>query len=224
MKRTIELHKSLTPIEVLQTRKRFGIHAVLATVLVVFAALSTGWAQVPACAEGKLSDYEKLSRSGCLIGDKQFFDFQYQQGVGGLPSAAISVTPGTTPITDDPGILFEGKWAAMSHDSYVSYTVAAIPNGRRINGASLEMQFGQITGPGKASVTTELCPINEAGQSCGTKKVELQVVLSDDGKRKATDIAKFQQPQTEIRVTTPVEVSPGKGGDVELGGFMTVFQ
>lgn len=224
MKRTTELHNSPAPIELAQPRNCFSVNRVLTSILVVFAALSAASAQVPACAEGKLSYYEKLGPAGCMIGDKQFFNFQYRQGVGGLPSTAISVTPGTTPVTDDPGILFEGKWASMSRDSYVSYTVAAVPRGRPISGASLEMQFGQITGPGKATVITELCPMNQVDQSCGNTRLELQVVLSGDGQRKATDTGKFQQAQTEVRVRTPLEVSPGKGGDVELGGFMTVFQ
>jgi hypothetical protein len=172
----------------------------------------------------KLSDYEKLSASGCLIGDKQFLNFQYHQGAGGLPANAISLTPGTTPNTNDPAILFEGKWAAAASDSYVSYMVATTYQGRPINGVSLEMQFGQITGSGKASVTADLCAANGADVNCGAQKMELQVVLSADGSRKAMDSAHFQQPQTEIRVMTPVAVSPGKGGSVELDGFMTVFQ
>jgi len=210
--------------QALPPRKRRALDKLLAAVLLIFATLSIARAQVPQCAEGKLSDYEKMSAAGCLIGDKLFYNFQYHQGAGGLPSSAISVTPGTTPITNDPGILFEGKWASAARDSYVSYIVAAIPQGRPIKGASLEMQFGQITGPGKASVIADLCPADDLDGSCGAQKVQLQVVLSADGHRKATDTALFQRPQTQVHVTTPVDVAPGKGGNVELGGFMTVFQ
>jgi hypothetical protein len=181
-------------------------------------------AQVPECTQAHLSDYEKLNAAGCLIGDKQFLNFQYHQGIGGPASDAISLTPGTTPGANDPAILFEGKWASAASDSYMSYMVATTYKGRPINGASLEMQLGQITGAGKASVIADLCAADGAAVNCGAQKLELQVVLSDDGKRKASDTAHFQQPQTEVRVRTPVNVAPGKGGDVELDGFMTVFQ
>jgi hypothetical protein len=206
------------------TLQRASVRKLLASSLFVIASLSAAFAQIAECPLGKLSDYEKLSPAGCQIGDKRFFNFQYHQGTGGLPSAAISVTPGTIPITNDPGILLEGKWAAASRDSYVSYIVATMPKGKPIKGASLEMQFGQITGSGKASVIADLCAADEAELTCGAQRMKLQVVLSADGKRKATDTAQFSQPQIEIRVTTPVDVSPGKGGNVELGGFMTIFQ
>jgi hypothetical protein len=224
MRTTIALIRKTIGIDSIHSWKPIIVRTLLATVLLGFATLSIAQAQVPDCAPGKLSDYEKLNAAGCLIGDKQFLNFQYHQGIGGLPSNAISVTPGTTAGTNDPAILFEGKWASAASDSYMSYMVATTYKGRPINGASLEMQLGRITGAGKASVIADLCAADGADVKCGAQKVELQIVLSADGKRKAMDTAHFQQPQTEVRVRTPVNVAPGKGGAVELDGFMTVFQ
>jgi hypothetical protein len=192
--------------------------------LLGLATLSLANAQVPDCAPGKLSDYEKLGAAGCLIGDKKFSNFQYHQGPSGLPSDAILVTPGTTPETDDPGILFEGKWVSASGESFVSYIVEVQPHGKPITGASLEMQFGQITGTGKAAVAADLCPVDGVAQSCGPQKIELQVVLTASGSKKPTDKGQFNDPQQQIRVVTPVDVSPGSGGTAELDSFMTVFR
>ena len=129
-----------------------------AAALLVFALLSLAAAQVPDCAPGKLSDYEKLAAQGCLIGDKRFSDFRYHQASDGLPSDSISVTPGTVPDSDDPALLIEATWVAPSYQgSFVSCTVAVQPNGKPIGGATLEMQFGQITGTGEAKVVAELC-------------------------------------------------------------------
>jgi hypothetical protein len=82
------------------------IKKVAATALLSLATLSFAHAQVADCVPGKLSVYEKLGVQGCMIGDKRFSNFQYHQGAAGVPSDAISLTPGTTPDTDDPGLLF----------------------------------------------------------------------------------------------------------------------
>ena len=195
-----------------------------AMALLAVATLSFADAQVAECAPGKLSDYEKLGATGCLIGDKKFSNFQYHQGPSGLPSDAISVTPGTTPETDDPGILFEGKWASASRESFVSYIVEVQPHGKPITGAGLEMQFGQITGTGKAAVMAELCAVASAGESCGPQTLELQVVLSANGSKKPEDKGQFKDPQQQVRVVAPVDSSPGRGGTAELDSFMTVFR
>ena len=193
-----------------------------ATALLAITTLSFAGAQVTDCAPGKFSDYEKLGAIGCLIGDKKFSNFHYHQGPGGPSGDAIAVTPGTTPETDDPGLLFEGKW--LSRESFVSYVVEVQPNGKPITGASLEMQFGQITGTGKASVVAYLCPVDSVAESCGPQKVELQVVINANRSKKAVDQGQFHDPQKQIRVITPMEVSPGSGGTAELDSFMTVFR
>ena len=197
--------------------------ALTSMALLGIAMLSFAQANVPDCTPGTLSDYEKLGATGCLIGDKRFSSFQYHQEAGGLPSSAISVTPGTIPETDDPGILFEGKWSSASQKSYVSYVVEVQPNGKAITGASLEMQFGQITGTGIATVLADLCPVEGASQSCGSQKLELRVVLSAAGAKKPLDKGRFKEPQQQIRVVTPVDVASGSGGSASLDGFMAVF-
>lgn len=201
-----------------------GVRILTAIALLGFATLSFAQAGVPDCDAGKLSDYEKLGATGCLIGDKNFSNFRYHQGAAGLPSNAISLTPGTTAETDDPGLLFEGKWTSASEDSYVSYDVEAQPHGKPITGASLEMQFGEITGTGKATVQSDLCSTDGASDNCGTQKLELKVVLSATGPKKPQDNGAFKEPQTEIHVVTPVDVAPGSGGTATLDGFMAVFR
>jgi hypothetical protein len=197
--------------------------AVTVTVLLGIAMLSSAQNKAPDCTPGTLSDYERLGATGCLIGDKRFSSFQYHQEAGGLSSSAISVTPGTIPDTDDPGILFEGKWSSASRKSYVSYVVEVQPNGKAITGASLEMQFGQITGTGRATVLADLCPVEGASQTCGGQKLELRVVLSAAGSKKPLDKGRFKEPQQQIRVVSPVDVASGSGGSASLDGFMAVF-
>jgi hypothetical protein len=190
----------------------------LGVVMVSFAQT-----RVPDCVPGTLLEYEKLGATGCLIGDKRFSSFQYHQEAGGPPSSAILVTPGTIPETDDPGILFEGKWSSTSEKSYVSYLVEVQPNGKAITGASLEMQFGKITGTGTATVWADLCPIEGTSPSCGGQMLELKVVLSAAGSRKPLDEGRFKKPQQQVRVVTPVDVASGSGGSASLDGFMAVF-
>ena len=200
------------------------VKRLVATALLGFATLSIAEVKTPDCAPGKLSEYEKLGAQGCLIGDKKFSNFQYYRGSSRLPSDAISLTPGTIPETDDPGILFEAKWASASQGSFVSYDVKVEPGGKPITGASLEMQFGQITGTGRATVLTDLCPLDGITDGCGSQKLELKVVLSADRAKKPLDNVRFKESQTEIRVVTPVDVAPGSGGSVTLHGFMAVFR
>ena len=82
-----------------------AVKTLAAAALLGFSTLSFADAKVPDCIQGTLSDYEKLGIQGCLIGDKKFSNFQYHRGANGLPGNAISLTPGTIPETDDPGVL-----------------------------------------------------------------------------------------------------------------------
>jgi hypothetical protein len=195
-----------------------------ATALLGLATLSLANAQVPDCVPGKLSDYEKLGAQGCLIGDKKFSNFQYHQGATGMPGDAISLTPGTTPESDDPGLLFEAKWASASEESFVSYDVEVQPDGRPISGASLQMRFGEITGTGRATVLADLCPWDAATDSCASQKLELKVALSANGPKTAADNGQFKEPQRAVRVVTPIDVAPGSGGTADLDGFMAIFR
>ncbi len=74
-----------------------AVKRVAAIVVLVVATLSLAMAEVPECAPGKLSDYEKLGTDGCLIGDKKFSNFSYHRGPNGLPRSSISVTLGSCP-------------------------------------------------------------------------------------------------------------------------------
>ena len=225
MKTKTASHETIAPIPRMNTPCVATTGKKLVTIVVlVLATLSLAKAQTPECTPGNLSDYEKLGTGGCLLGDKKFSNFSYYHGSNGLPSSSISVTPGTVPDSEDTGILFEGKWTApVSNESFVTYTIEVEPNGKPINGASLQMQSGEITGTGQARVVVELCPLQDSPDSCGSEGLNLKVVLSKAASNQAIDQGQFKSPLTAVRVSTPVDVAPGNGGTAALKGFMTVF-
>ena len=194
-------------------------------ILIVFtmSVVSAGMAQVPDCTPGKLSDYEMLGAQGCTVGQSRFSNFRYHQATSGLPSSAISITPGTSPDNDDPGMLFEAKWVAPSTQSSVSYTVDVQPKGKPINGATLQMQFGDITGTGEAKVVTEICPQAASTDNCGAPELKLQVVLSTGAAKKVSDTGQLNGSTRQLRVVHLVSVAAGKGGSASFNGFMAVF-
>jgi hypothetical protein len=201
------------------------LRGLMAGALLVLGTLSWAAAQVPDCAPGKLSDYQKLGPDGCLIGDKKFANFRYHQGADGLPADAISLTPGTVPGNDDPALLIEAAWVAPSNQgSYVSYTVEAQPKAKPISGATLEMQYGQITGTGAAEVFAELCPVAGDADRCGMPQLKLEVELDSTQPRKVTDSGELKTPLREVRVISPLTMATGKNGTASLNGFMTVFR
>ncbi len=225
MKNQVTNTETIAPIASLNPSRAGGAVRKLAVIaLLGLGTLSFADAKIPDCAPGQLSEYQKLGARGCLIGDKKFSNFHYHQGPAGLSSDAISLTPGTIPETDDPGLLFEAKWTSASQASSVSYDVEVQPHGKPITGASLEMQFGEISGTGKVTVLADLCPLDRTADSCAAQKLQLQVVLSADGSKKPLDSAQFKEPEKEIRVVTPVHMAPGSGGGATLHGFMEVFR
>jgi hypothetical protein len=205
------------------SRAGIAMRRVVAATLLVFASLSLATAQVPDCAAGKLSDYEKLGVKGCVIGDKKFSDFRYQSS-DGLPSNSISVTPGTVPDSDDPALLIEAAWVApATHGSSVSYTVEVQPKGKPISGATLEMQLGQISGTGQAEVMAKFCPVADGSGNRGPTELKLDVSLATSGPKKVMDNGELKNPVREVRVVSPLRVAAGKNGTASLNGFMTVF-
>ena len=129
-------------------------------------------AQVPECVPGSLAFYQALGAQGCVVGDAKFSNFKYRQA-DGLPAASINLTPGTAPDSSDPGLLVEASWTNPSgQGSSISYTVE-IQRGKPINGGTLEMQFGQITGTGEARVVTQICAPVEGSDRCADGSLEL---------------------------------------------------
>lgn len=191
--------------------------------LLVMATCSLIRAQAPDCAPGKLSEYETLGEQGCTVGENRFSSFRYHQGSSGLPSNAIAVTPGTSPDNDDPGILFEAKWVAPSAQSSVSYTIDVQPRGKPVSGATLQMQFGEISGAGEAKVDTEICPLAASADNCAAPELKLQVVLSTGPARKVSDTEQLNGSTRQLRVVHLVSVAAGKGGTASFNGFMAVF-
>jgi hypothetical protein len=193
-----------------------------AVALLVLAAFSLASAQVPDCVPGKFSDYEALGAEGCTVGQSRFSDFRYHQASGGLPSSVISVTPGTSPDNDDPGLLFEATWVAPSQQSSISYAVEVQPKGKPISGATLEMQFADITGAGEAKVVTEICPPAASADNCGAPKLKLEVVLNPAA-RKVSDTGQLNASTRQLRVIHLFSVAAGKGSAASFNGFMAVF-
>ncbi len=207
-----------------QVSKTTGLAKWVVTLIVLtIAMVSAATAQVPDCALGKLSDYEMLGPQGCAVGENRFSNFRYQHASGGLPSSAISVTPGTSPDSDDPGMLFEAKWVAPVQ-STVSYMVDVQPKGKPIGGATLQMQFGEITGAGEARVVTEICPLPASADNCGAPELKLQVVLSTGPARKVSDTGQLTGSARQLRVIHLLSVATGKGGSASFNGFMAIFQ
>jgi hypothetical protein len=195
-----------------------------AVALLVLAAFSLTSAQVPDCVPGKFSDYEKLGAEGCTVGQSRFSNFRYHQASGGLPSSVISVTPGTSPGNDDPGLLFEATWVAPSQQSSISYAVEVQPKGKPISGATLEMQFADITGAGEAKVVTEICPRAATADNCAAAelKLKLEVVLNPAA-RKVSDTGQLNASTRQLSVIHLLSVAAGKGSAASFNGFMAVF-
>ena len=180
-------------------------------------------AQVADCRPGKLSEYLAMGPEGCAIGNIRFSHFSYSQAPNGPAASAISVTPGTVPETDDPGLLLEAPWSTPSAGSSVSYSVEVAPGRKPVSGATLEMQLGQVTGTGEARIMAELHPSSSGAGACGPAELTLNVSLDATHARKAVDDGQLKEPAQQICVVTPVSLSPGKRGSAKLQGFMTVF-
>jgi hypothetical protein len=192
-------------------------------IAMVLAGATFGAAQVPECTLGQLSDYQRLDAQGCTIGDERFFNFTYQQVPGGIPATAISITPGTVPGNDEPALLFEAAWVTPAADLSISYTVEVAPRGKPISGASLEMQFGEITGTGEVRIASELHPSTNASSTCGPAQLALNVLLGAGQSKRPTDSGQLKDPARRLCVVSPVSIRPGKNGSASLRSFMTVF-
>jgi hypothetical protein len=181
-------------------------------------------ASVPECVPGKLADYEKLGSQGCRIGDIQFSAFTRGAASNGLSSRAISITPGTSIDSTDPALVFEAPWVGRPQTATLvfSYKVSALPPAKPLIAASLQMQYGEITGTGEASIRAQIVP--SAARSFGDMSVHLQLKLAADLGKKDTDEADLRAPATELRVSQSVVLASGKNGSARINGFMTVFQ
>lgn len=188
----------------------------------VALAVSAARAQVPECVPGSLASYEALGPQGCRVGDARFANFKYQQA-DGLPAASITLTPGTAPDSSDPGLLVEGSWnSPTSKGSSISYSVE-IERGKPINGGTLEMQFGQISGTGEARVVTQICAFADGADGCADGSLKLQVVTSAGPEKRVKQTARLAAPQRQVRVVSVLSVVDGKNGTASFNGFMTVL-
>jgi len=193
-------------------------------------AFAPASAQTPAkpqladCNPGKLTDYLQLNDQGCAVGKYRLSNFAYSPGPDGLHADAISITAGISPGSDDPGILIEGNWSRpLRQPSIVSYTVEPLPAGRLLAGATLEMQFGQVTDTGEARVTTEICPMAEASGRCAVADLKLHVALSSTAQRKPSDNGRLPGAASHLRITNTVAVANGKRGAASFNGFLLIL-
>ncbi len=197
--------------------------ATLALLVLSMAWYAAGQA-TPDCAPGKLADYEHLGAQGCTIGHARFFNFHYHKTPNGLPASAISVTPGTTPNSGDPGLLLEAHWhTPLQQGSFISYRVDVPAVAGPLIGATLEMEFGQITGTGEATVVTEICSAEAASGKCGAGALALHVILSARAGRKVSDHRGLQNPLRSFRVINTPSLTTGRNGSASMNGFMMVF-
>jgi hypothetical protein len=197
--------------------------AISLVITIMLAVTTLVAAQTKECTAGKLSDYEQLGAQGCTIGDKHFSNFTYHRPPNGLSADAIVITPGTVPDSDDPALLFEGAWVSPSLGSSISYDVEVAPSGKPINSASLEMQFGEITGTGEARVAAELHQSTNIPSNCGPTELSLTVFVGASPHKQAIDNGRLKDPARQLCVVTPMSITPGKNGSASLNGYMTVF-
>jgi len=203
-------------------RKVFASLGSRLAVLIALGAtmVTVAHAQVPECVPGSLAFYEALGTQGCVVGDARFANFKYQQA-DGLAAASVNLTPGIAPDSSDPGLLAEGSWTNPSNKgSAISYTVEIL-RGKPINGATLEMQFGQITGTGEARVVTQVCAPVEGSEGCGEGSLKLQVVLNAGPDKRASASGRLAAPLRQVRVVSVLSLSNGKNGTASFSGFMT---
>jgi hypothetical protein len=192
--------------------------------VVALAGISEAAAQVPDCDSAKLTEYLKLGADGCAVGKYRLSNFAYTPGPDGLAANSISITAGISPGSDDPGILIEGNWSRpLRQPSTISYNVEPLPAGRLLDGATLEMEFGQVTDTGEASVATEVCPAIGTSDHCAVANVKLHVTLSATAQRKASDNGRLAGPASHLRVTNAVNLAAGKNGSASFTGFMLVL-
>ncbi len=197
-----------------------------AVALFVFVSFITaaGQTPIPECVPGKLSEYLKLPPQGCTVGNYIFSDFRYHPSPGALPAGAISLTAGIAPGTSDPGLFVEAKWAApLRPGSSLSYRVGLQPQGVAIVGVGLEMQFGQITGTGEAEVSTEVCPLEGAPDTCSPGGFKLRVLVAASDAKKVQDSGQFTRPTRYLKVVNVLSAVTGKNGSASFDGFMAVF-
>jgi hypothetical protein len=179
--------------------------------------------QVPECVPGKLSNYEKLGPQGCTVGDVIVSGFTRSNPRRGLPSRSISVTPGTSIDSTDPGILIEGPWTAGADtDLSISYNVSVLPTAQPIVSTKLQMQYGTATGTGQATIRAAFCP-GGTQADCGRNGLKLQLKIGTDQEKKVDDQGDLPVAARDTHVVVSVNVSGGRNGSARLNGFMTVF-
>ena len=109
----------------------------------------------PACMTQILTNYVALGRGGCVIGDKIFFNFGYNQTGGGIAQGAVTVTP--EPVQPDGvGIDFSGNWSGALQNS-ITYSVRSVSGNAIIKDSLLSVNGMAQTQRASFTVFESLC-------------------------------------------------------------------
>jgi hypothetical protein len=197
------------------------LSSVSSRVVIVIALAGGVFAQALECVPGSLAFYQAPGSQGCVVGDARFSNFKYRQA-DGLAAPSINLTPGTAPDSNDPGLLVEGAWTTPSQGSSISYTVEIL-RGKLIDGGTLEMQFGQISGTGEARVVTQICAPVEGSDSCVTGSLKLQVLLTAGTEKRVRQTSRIATPLRQVEVVSAISLANGNNGTANISGFLTAL-
>jgi hypothetical protein len=132
----------------------------LAVALLALAAPALTFAS--ACVQAKLDVYIGLGSTGCEIGDKRFYNFQYlivtAQNAVGITADNITVSPDAV---GDLGVVFGAGWGVIGPgavlDFQIQYAVTVYTGTDSIIDAHLDLGGVNITGQGAISAAEDLC-------------------------------------------------------------------
>ena len=140
----------------------------LVLLMAVMASLCALATAAPLCvAGGTMTSYMALGSSGCEIGDKLFFNFNYAGTAGGagvaVPSSAVTVTPvNTDPY--NPGLSFASSGWSLSGtrfalvDSTIMFSVKTLSGLALIDDTTMTLGQYSTTGTGLANIAETVNP------------------------------------------------------------------
>lgn len=202
--------------------------ALLASGIAMVAVARTGQAQaLPNCAvDGTLADLVGFGASGCVVGDKVFYNFH----------SHIVPAPGATPIDEadihydiinpnplTEGFLFTSTWhadAGFVFDQSLRYSVRTLSGAATILGMHLSMGGDFINpsptgapGTGFARIDEELCAGDFILTGCtGGNPFNLSVFHLANGSIQHNDFATWTIPVDVIDIQKDIRLDGGNGG------------
>ena len=192
-----------------------GVVLALSLVPVSFADMITAAAPA-ACSSGSLKDYIALGNDGCLIGDKKFFNFNYNALGTAKDAKFIAVTPSSQPFA--ASLTFDAVWLNGTK-SGIGFSIEVQPGGNPMIGAGLgaKADIG-LVGLGMSDVREGLC-LGTFAPTCDADKT-LKAHLDKD-KSLDADAAAFAAI-TKSRVSLAYVVNSFDGA-ADLSRIVTTF-